>query len=84
MVDYPAQRAKIEAKIARAHQLKFAEKVSRDTCVHEWHKYKETIRSERTDEQLIRGYVYSKGPAYFIVLVCEKCKAKRRIDYVVG
>ena len=50
-------------------------------CDHEWQKFKETIRSERTFAQLDQGFDYRGGPAYLIVKACLKCKKKQILDY---
>jgi hypothetical protein len=52
-------------------------------CEHEWKRFKQTVRPERTDLQNEKGYVYKGSGAYFVVRACEKCKEKQYIDYKV-
>ena len=58
-------------------------KVSKEECEHEWKKFKETVRVERTEAQLRKGQHYTGNGAHFIVKACMKCKKKQRVDYIV-
>lgn len=52
-------------------------------CKHTWQRFKQSISSERTDQQIMQGMVYAKGAAYFIVNGCTTCKEKQLIDLVI-
>lgn len=54
----------------------------KEECEHEWKKFKETVRVERTESQIAKGQVYKGQGAHFIVRACLKCKHKERIDYI--
>lgn len=54
--------------------------------VHEWRKYKETIRPDRRERRIIGvGSVYYDDrhkDMYFVVRACE-CKEKRYVDLIL-
>lgn len=77
-------RARLHKKLALLKQCKLTDSAKRkDACAHEWQRYKETITPHRSDENIVAGFVYSKGRAYFVTIGCAKCRKKRRISMVV-
>ena len=77
-------KARLHTKLALLKQRKLTDNAKRkDVCVHEWQRYKETIKPHRSDENIVAGFVYSKGRAYFVTIGCAKCHKKRRVSMVV-
>lgn len=77
-------KTKLHKKLALLRQRRLTDSArSKDVCAHEWRRYKETIKPHRSDEDIVAGFVYSKGRAYFITIGCAKCHKKRRVSMVV-
>ena len=77
-------KTKLHKKLALLKQRKLTDSAkSKDVCAHEWQRYKETIMPYRRDKDIVKGFVYSKGRAYFVTIGCAKCHKKRRVSMVV-
>jgi hypothetical protein len=77
-------KTKLHKKLALLRQRRLTDSTkSKDVCTHEWRRYKETIKPHRSDKNIVAGFVYSKGRAYFVTIGCIKCHKKRRISMVV-
>jgi hypothetical protein len=77
-------KTRLHKKLALLKQRKQTAAASgKNTCTHEWQRYKETIMPYRRDKDIVKGFVYSKGRAYFVTMGCKKCHKKRRVSMVV-
>lgn len=61
-------------------EQRMAKKEQEKVCEHEWQTFKQTLRAERTDVQLNKGFEYKGGPAHLVIRACVKCKEKLTLD----
>ena len=79
-----AIRQATKNKIAEARARKQQRCIKyNDTCEHDWQRFKQTIKPERTAEQIKQSMGYKGERAYFIVAACMKYHRKRCIELVV-
>ncbi|WP_298585145.1 hypothetical protein [uncultured Kocuria sp.] len=76
MIDFATHRQRLHAKIAAVRASRAPQTLleAKGGCQHDWRKFKQSVRP--------RGE-WIGMEAYFVVLGCERCKAKRTVDYVV-
>ena len=76
MLDYTKLKSHLSTKISKATKEKNKSSDLINNCDHNYKKYKQTI-TERSDKN-----DFDKS-AYFVVLLCDKCKNKKIIDYKI-
>lgn len=84
MANLTAIKKQVKQKLKQARLRKQQSKrKDNDTCEHDWQRFKQTIKPERTAEQIKQGMGYKGERAYLIVAACMKCHKKRCIELVV-
>ena len=74
-------KQKLEQARLRKQQYKHKDN---NTCNHTWQRFKQTIQpEERTHDQIKLGMEYKGQRAYFIVVACTTCHAKRFVEFRV-
>lgn len=67
-------RSDLFEKIKKTAEEKKKKLLLKDSCDHNFKKYKQSIRRDNLDFQ---------GNASFIVLGCDKCHGKRIVGYII-
>lgn len=75
-MNYTNLKSKLLTKISKASNLKHNNSKLVNNCDHNYKKYKQTI-TERSDKN---NFEHS---AHFVVLLCDKCKDKKIMDYII-
>ena len=74
-------KQKLEQARRRKRQYKHKDN---NACNHTWQRFKQTVQpEERTHDQIKLGMEYKGQRAYFIVVACPACYAKRFVGYKV-
>jgi len=74
MLDYTNLKSHLSTKISKVAKEKNKTSDLVNNCDHNYKKYKQTLRQDNDN---------FKHSAHFVVLLCDKCKDKKIIDYKI-